>query len=176
MKFFVSAIFLSTMMNSILIFDFKNNSDLSGWQVVDDVVMGGKSNGKLYLNSEGHGVFEGSVSLENNGGFSSIRYRIKSGQTEGYSKAIIQLKGDGKEYQFWVKLNQSDYYSYIINFNTTGDWQTLEIPLIEMYPSFRGRKLDLPNYAGETLREIAFLIGNKKQVTFKSMIDKIEPE
>ena len=136
--------------------------------------MGGRSKGKLYLNSEGHGVFEGSVSLENNGGFSSVRYRFKSGQLTGYSKAIIQLKGDGKEYQFRVKSNQDDYYSYITYFTTTGDWQTIEIPLFEMYPSFRGRKLDLPNYSGESLGEIAFLIGNKKPEYFKLKIDKID--
>ena len=31
-----------------------------------------------------------------------------------------------------------------------------------MYPSFRGRKLDKPNFPKEYIEEIGFLIGNKK--------------
>lgn len=37
--------------------------------------MGGKSSGDFYINESGNGVFEGFVSLANNGGFSSVRYR-----------------------------------------------------------------------------------------------------
>ena len=42
-----------------------------------DVVMGGKSSGSFALSPEGHGVFKGAVSLENNGGFSSLRYNCE---------------------------------------------------------------------------------------------------
>jgi hypothetical protein len=38
--------------------------------------MGGESSSTFQLNSEGHGVFEGNISLDNNGGFSSVRYRF----------------------------------------------------------------------------------------------------
>jgi len=31
-----------------------------------------------------------------------------------------------------------------------------------LYPSFRGRKLDLPNFSHDYIEEIVFLIGNKK--------------
>jgi hypothetical protein len=43
-----------------------------------------------------------------------------------------------------------------------------------MYASFRGRTLNLPNYDGTNLEEIAFLIGNKQNENFQLMIDKIE--
>jgi hypothetical protein len=42
-----------------------------------------------------------------------------------------------------------------------------------MYPSYRGRKLDLPNYPGKTMEEITFLIANKQEEHFKLEIDSI---
>ena len=67
-------ILLITTMQTATIFDFNKKADITNWTIVDDVVMGGRSSGNFYLNKEGNGVFEGRVSLENNGGFSSLRY------------------------------------------------------------------------------------------------------
>jgi hypothetical protein len=73
-----------------------------------------------------------------------------------------------------VKHDSDTYYSYIAPFATSGEWQEIEIPLAEMYPSFRGRKLDLPNFSHNTIEELTFLIGNKKPQEFKLMIDTIQ--
>jgi hypothetical protein len=162
------------MTTSLQIFDFSTNSDMTNWRIVDDVVMGGRSDGKFYLSPEGHGVFEGDVSLENNGGFSSVRYRSGMIDVSNFHTLKIRLKGDGKRYQFRTKSTMKDYYSYIAYFSTTGDWQTVEIPLSEMYPSYRGRKMNMPNYPGQTLEEIAILISNKKAEHFRLEIDWIE--
>jgi hypothetical protein len=156
------------------IVDFTPKSELRDWYVVDDVVMGGRSDGGLYLNEQGNAVFEGKVSLENNGGFSSIRHRFEQKQIADYSKVVIRLKGDGKRYQFRIKPSVYDRHAYISYFETTGDWQTVELPLDKMYPTFRGRSLDMPNFPGEVMEEIAFLIANKKNETFKLEIDRIE--
>ena len=40
------------------IFVFNHDCKLENWQVVDDIVMGGRSNGQLSLNSYGNGVFK----------------------------------------------------------------------------------------------------------------------
>lgn len=155
------------------IFDFDTNSDVSKWIIVDDVVMGGRSSGSFDIDENGHGVFKGTVSLENNGGFSSLRYRLKKIPSRPYSKVVLRVKGDGKSYQFRVKAKTSDYYSYIKEFNTTGAWETIEIPLSDMYPAFRGRTLDIPNFSNQGIEEIAFLIGNKKAEDFVLRIDHI---
>ena len=42
-----------------------------------------------------------------------------------------------------------------------------------MYPSFRGRRLDEPNFSHDYIEEIVFLIGNKKNENFELIIDKI---
>ncbi len=172
MKYFIIMILLFATGSSMVLFDFNKNSDLSDWQVVDDVVMGGRSSGHFSLNEEGHAVFEGEVSLANNGGFSSVDYNFKELQTSDYSKVVIRLKGDGKKYQFRVKADE--YYSYAAEFGTSGEWEEIEIPFKEMYPTYRGRNLDKPNYDGESMNRVTLLIGNKKEQNFKLLIDKIE--
>lgn len=157
----------------MILFDFSKDADLINWTVVDDVVMGGRSDGHFEINSNGNGVFHGEVSLENNGGFSSVRYRCDRKNIIDYSTMVIRLKGDGKRYQFRIKSDKYDRHSYIYHFETGTDWETIEIPLLEMSPRFRGRKLDMPNYAGEALEEIAFLISNKIAEPFRLEIDAI---
>ena len=166
-------ILIITTMQTASIFEFNKKADISNWNIVDDVVMGGRSSGNFYLDNEGHGVFEGKVSLENNGGFSSLRYDFNKMSTKGFSKVIIKVKGDGKSYQFRVKSKSSDYYSYITSFKSSKDWETIELQLSEMYPAFRGRDLGMPNYDKEGIEEIAFLIGNKKEESFKLEIESI---
>ena len=155
------------------IFDFSNDCDLSNWYIVDDGVMGGRSAGNLQINGEGHGVFYGDVSLENNGGFSSIRYRFIQSDISNFNFCKITLKGDGKKYQFRAKSDKYDRYSYIFHFETSGEWETIKIPLSEMYPAFRGRKLNMPNYPSDMIEELSLMISNKKAESFKLQIDKI---
>jgi len=160
--------------NTITIFNFSNENDLSNWRVVDDVVMGGISSGKLSIDQKGNGIFKGEISLENNGGFSSIRYNSTKVKIDNQKKFVIRLKGDGKKYQFRVKSDSEDYYSYAFTFSTNGKWETIEIPFHKMKPVFRGRNLDIENYNGNQLEEISILIGNKKPEKFILEIDKIE--
>jgi hypothetical protein len=161
-------------MNATIIYDFDKNSASKDWRIIDDVVMGGQSNGRFSIDSDGNGVFEGTVSLENNGGFSYVRYQFNKAATTKNSKVLIRLKGDGKEYQFRIKDKYNNYFSYITTFKTSGEWQTIEIKLADLYPSFRGRKLNFPNYEAPSFEEIVFLIGNGKNESFKLMLDKIE--
>jgi NADH dehydrogenase [ubiquinone] 1 alpha subcomplex assembly factor 1 len=164
----------SFIMNPIVLFDFTTKSNIDNWKIVDDSVMGGISSSYFSVDASGNGVFKGSVSIENNGGFCSLQHYLKPVSLKGNKIFSIRLKGDGKKYQFRVKSNRSDYCSYIYQFQTTNDWQTIEIPITELYASFRGRTLNLPNYDGTNLEEIAFLVGNKKNESFQLLIDKIE--
>lgn len=161
-------------MNPHIIFDFNKQSDLKNWIIIDDVVMGGKSSGSFELSAQGHGVFKGSISLDNNGGFSSVRYQFKKTLIKEFTKINLKIKGDSKKYQFRIKSNSGDYYSYISTFSTTGEWEEVEISLKDMYPSFRGRRLNKSNFSEVYIEEVAFLIGNKNQEKFTLLIDKIE--
>ncbi len=174
MKFLLCLILLINTMQSQSIFNFTKYSNIQNWYIVDDNVMGGRSSGTFGLSADGFGVFEGDISIENNGGFSSVRYGFERLAVKSYSKVVIKLKGDSKDYQFRIKANEGDYYSFISTFKTTGEWQEIEILLDDMYPSFRGRKLDQPNFNADHIEEITILFGNKKTEHFILIIEKIE--
>lgn len=167
------AIMAVTISTSLTIIDFNKNTNLIGWRVVDDVVMGGKSNGDFKLNNEGYAVFSGTVSTANNGGFSSLRHRFDKIDVSKFHTLKIRVKGDGNKYQFRVKPNQFNQFSYTTYFQTTTVWQTVEIKLTDLTPTFRGRVLDMDNFNGKELEELGFLIGNKKNQEFKLIIDSI---
>ncbi len=160
------------MIPSLMLYDFSQNST-SDWKVVDDGVMGGLSEGNFYVNPSGNGVFEGEISLKNNGGFSSIRHQMNA-NIAGHSKVKITLKGDGKQYQFRLKSSPKKRHSYVAEFETSGEWEVIEIQLSQMYPVFHGRKLDIPDFNSDRISEISFLIGNEKAETFRLEISKIE--
>ncbi len=157
----------------ILIIDFNLNTDLSQWNIVNDVVMGGNSRSQIELTEEGHARFWGHVSLENNGGFASLRYRFDQKNIEGKKFVKILCKGDGSSYQFRLKRNSNESHSYKKEFKTNSKWETIKIRLSSMQPTYRGRKLDLPNYEADNIEEISILIANAKDQDFEILIDKI---
>lgn len=157
----------STLMN------FERESSLQNWYTVDDVVMGGRSNGNFYINDEGHGEFSGTVSLENNGGFSSLRHVFSEKDVSSYASISIRLKGDGKTYQFRVKSDRSERHSYTYDFETSGEWEWVDISMKDMVPTWRGRRLNYPNFPGQRMEEIGILIGNNKPEKFSLQIDEI---
>ena len=177
---FISSYFLillifktNPLMSQNMIYNFDNNSDLEKWVIVNDDVMGGISSSNLIIENDGNGVFEGRISIANNGGFSSLRFNCNKIFIQQNTHFKIKIKGDGKDYQFRIKSNRDDYYSYIISFETSGEWETVTIPTKEMYASFRGRKLDMEKFNSDYFEQITFLFGNKKDENFKLLIDSI---
>ena len=161
-------------MSPLVLFDFEEKSNIQDWMIINDGVMGGLSKGELTLTHDGYGQFKGIISLENFGGFSSMRLQFNQINIEKYSAIRLRIKGDGKQYQFRLKSNLDEYQSYIQYFETSGKWEIIELNLNDFYPSFRGRKLSMANYPGKFLEEVSFLIGNKKAEEFNLLIDKIE--
>ena len=84
-----------------VIYDFKKDRYSGDWRIINDGVMGGLSSGKLGIDDNGNGVFYGFVSLENYGGFTSIRLRKKV-QLKNYNKIVLRVFGDNKLYQLRI--------------------------------------------------------------------------
>jgi len=148
--------------------DFSNN-EVDGWWIVNDGVMGGLSKGDFKVN-DNKAIFSGSVSTENNGGFTMIRKQFASKSLSSYQSFVLKVKGDGRSYQFRVKSNASQRHSYVYSFTTNNDWQEITIPFSSLVPKFRGRKVDIANYEGQQIEEIAFLIGNKTAESFELIL------
>jgi NADH dehydrogenase [ubiquinone] 1 alpha subcomplex assembly factor 1 len=172
MHFFLGFFFF--IMNSIVLVDFNLDGKYDDWKVVDDVVMGGRSDSDFTIDSQGNGIFSGIVSLENNGGFCSVQHTMKSLTLADKKYFSIRLQGDGKKYQFRVKHYRNDRHSFIYEFQTSTNWETITIPIAEMYASFRGYKVNIPNYDGSKIEQLSFLIANAKSERFELKIDKIE--
>ena len=156
-----------------VIYNFEKLSDATDWRVIDDGVMGGLSKGTISINDDGHGLFEGKVRLENNGGFSSVRFEPNDLQITNESMVRIRLKGDGKKYQFRLKSRNSQRYWYVQSFQTSNDWEEITLRLQDFYPSYRGYRLNKDNFSYDAIREIGVLIGNKVNEDFKLVISSI---
>ena len=171
--FLLSIFYCNIIVSQNVVFDFSNESSLKGWIIVNDDVMGGVSKSNLIINKDGNGVFFGNISTAYNGGFASIRYNCKRQYINEYKNLVLRIKGDKKEYQFRIKSSVEDYYSYVYTFKTTGEWEFITIPLDRMYPSYRGRRLNMKNFNRNYLEQISLLIGNKRNENFNLLIDSI---
>lgn len=157
---------------AVFIFNFKTDKDFKYWRIVNDGVMGGLSTSKFYKDNDGYGVFEGVVSLENNGGFAMVQYNCNV-DVNSAKYIVMKIKGDGKTYQLRIKDKRNTYYSYVQNFKTTGNNETITLNLSDFQPYFRGRKLQMTNFNDNQIEQIAILIGNKKEESFKLSIESI---
>ena len=165
-----------TPSNSKVLFDFANDAAMRGWQIEDDGVMGGVSKGTFTRDPAGHAVFSGEVSLENDGGFSSAQCYFEPIDVSSYETALIRVKGDGKNYRFIVESDKDARHYYVASFETTGEWQDIEIPLRKMYPVRRGDRLDLPDYPGKSLAQVRFMIANGRAENFRLQIASVRLE
>jgi len=154
--------------------NFHEAYELDQWQIVNDGVMGGLSKSKVNINPDGHMLFTGEVSLENNGGFASVQHTTSVDEVKKYTHVKVKLKGDQKNYQLRLKSETSQYQSYIQGFETTGEWQEITLKISDFYPSFRSRKLDMPNFEFDQIQQITFLIANKKAEKFALEVDRID--
>ena len=167
----------SSHTNETVLFDFKNADQLEPWIIVNDGVMGGLSQGKITASSNQSAIFAGTVSLDNNGGFTSTRTLPYNYNLKDYAGIQLRVKGDGKNYQFRVKTNDRfDGVSYRYKFTTKEDtWTVVEIPFNKFVPVFRGRILnDVEPIIPNKIEQLGFLIANKRYEKFKLEIDWIK--
>ena len=89
-----------------------------------------------------HGIFTGDISLDNNGGFSSVYRRVDT-LMSGVKKVSIKIKGDGQPYQVRLIANVDGYrVTYRHKFLTKVDAvEQLYFNLADFTATFRGRVL-----------------------------------
>jgi hypothetical protein len=160
-----------------MLFDFRSADELADWVIVNDGVMGGLSRSEMTWSDDNTAVFSGALSLENNGGFSSVRTRPSPYNLDGYSGIVLRVKGDGRTYQFRLRTDERfDGYAYRSLFETTLDrWLEVRIPFAHCVPVFRGRILsDVGPLVPQQIQQIGFLIADKQQGPFRLEIDWIK--
>ncbi|MEE4244008.1 MAG: CIA30 family protein [Kangiellaceae bacterium] len=150
------------------------------WYIVNDGVMGGRSRSDLYISKEGIHIFTGILSLENNGGFASVRTRVNESLFGSASAVCIRVKGDGRTYQLRLRDRSSfDGPAYVKEFVAHKDrWTEYAFKFDQFEPQFRGRSLkgyrDIKqSIEGHDIRQVGILLGDKNPGEFNLLISEL---
>ncbi len=167
------------------LFDFDQSadtqsSDAGKWQIVNDGVMGGRSSSQVSIVKADTGEdamrFNGNLSLENNGGFASVRSRpsgslgIDPGET-----IVLRVKGDGRRYTFNLYTpERRTAFSYQMEFDTTaGQWTEVKLPVDQFVAHSFGRRVPNMKLTPSQVQSIGILLGDKKPGSFEILVDSI---
>jgi NADH dehydrogenase [ubiquinone] 1 alpha subcomplex assembly factor 1 len=147
------------------------------WRIVDDGVMGGLSQGKREIGKDGILRFFGTLSLENSGGFSSLRtgdVKLDLGGAEG---VILRVKGDGRSYQ--IRFSTDAQYrgsemSFQAGFPTTkGEWTEVKVPFTGFAGTWRGRDLPDKIFDPSKIRRLGLQLADNREGPFELQVDWI---
>ncbi len=157
-----------------VLFKFDDPNAAKPWQTVNDGVMGGRSVGRFKVNENKKMEFFGTLSLENNGGFASVRAR---GVDLGLAKddvIVARVRGDGREYNFNL-YSQRTRNSYRQSFKTKRDeWIEIEMPVDKFVATWRGRVFPNEKLDASEVNGLGILLGDKKAGPFKLEVDWIK--
>ncbi|MGB5246998.1 MAG: CIA30 family protein [Woeseia sp.] len=152
-----------------LLTDFTATSPDLGWYVVNDNVMGGRSEGD-FEQEQGQLHFAGRTNT-NGGGFSSIRTKRLQLDLSEYSGIRVSVKGDGRRYTWRLATGarwRGREISYWAEFETQdGGWSTVDIPFSSFVPRFRGNRLDGPALDVAQITGMGLMIYDNKDGAFE---------
>ena len=149
--------------------NFTSSSSSLGWYVVNDNVMGGRSEGG-FDQTEGELLFTGRTNT-NGGGFSSIRTKQLQLDLSNQTGIQLRVKGDGRRYT-WILTTTARWrgrqISYWADFETRdGVWSTVSIPFSSFEPRFRGFELDGPALDAGQIKGMGLMIYDKSDGPFE---------
>jgi hypothetical protein len=151
------------------LFNFSTVTNATAWQIVNDDVMGGVSSSRFSV-TNGVAVFRGKLSLENNGGFASVRSLPSRHDLARCDAFLIRVRGDGLRYKFTARTDRSfDSPIYQASFPTKqGEWEELRLPITDFVPTLRGRVLSgQPPLDPAKVTSVGFLISDKQAGPFQ---------
>ncbi len=151
-----------------VLFNFQDAAAAKQWQSVNDGVMGGRSNGQFRITADKTMDFYGTLSLENNGGFASVRSTPTKLDLKPSDTLVLRVRGDGREYFLNLYVpTQRTAFSYRASFQTKkGEWTEVELPIDKFSATWFGRavqeKLD-----PSKVNRLGILLGDKKAGPFR---------
>jgi len=159
--------------------DFDDAAEAAAWYAVDDVVMGGVSRSGFDLPQPGIARFSGRVSLENGGGFASVRTPPQDWDTAGATAFVLRVRGDGRRYKFNIRnADGFDGIQYQASFAPpAGEWTEVRLPVASFVPTFRGRTLaGVPPLDPAEVRALGLMLSEKQAGPFELLVDRIAVE
>ena len=159
-----------------ILFTFDNPQVAKQWQTVNDGVMGGRSDGRFKINEDKNMEFFGTLSLENNGGFASVRSRPAALGIKTGDSITARVRGDGREYSVNLYVPRgSGGYSFRQFFKTKkGEWIVASFPVDKFVATYRGRVFPDEELDPSKVNAVGFLLGDKKVGPFKLEVEWIK--
>ncbi|MGC3874163.1 CIA30 family protein [Halomonas sp. GXIMD04776] len=156
--------------------DFQNPEESTHWSPINDDVMGGVSESEMRA-EQGIGVFAGSVSLDNGGGFASVRREPQDFRLTGHTGLRVEVRGDGRRYQLRLRTHRlfggAAYRAFFQP--PAGEWQRIALSWEAFEPVFRGRVLeDVPALMPGDIQQIGLLIADRRAGPFRLEIATLE--
>jgi NADH dehydrogenase [ubiquinone] 1 alpha subcomplex assembly factor 1 len=158
------------------LFDFAEPQAAGTWHAIDDRVMGGSSRSTLRHDPASHAVFEGTVSLERNGGFASVRSSPGDLGLPGATTCLMDVRGDNKQFKLSLLTDDGfDSLNYQASFTPKGnDWQNLRLPLADFRATFRGREVSNARALDPArIRQVGLMIAARQAGPFELHIRQI---
>lgn len=159
------------------LFDFTGADAAKEWQTIKDGVMGGMSEGKFKITDKKTLEFYGTLSLENNGGFASVRTTAKKLGLEKGDVLVVKVRGDGREYSMNLHVPRPLVaFSYRATVQTKKDeWIEVQLPLDKFVATSFGRTVrDAGPVDPPEVNGLGFLLGDKKPGPFKLEVECIK--
>lgn len=160
-----------------MLLDFRAPEAAAAWRAVNDGVMGGVSTGEFRITNSQTLEFFGNLSLENDGGFASIRTVPGAVDLAGAKALRLRFRGDGRTYllNLYVPTRQIAF-SYRAAFETDkGKWLELSIPLTEFKATSFGREVAGADPLDPAkVQSIGFMLSDKTPGPFKLEVDWIK--
>ena len=159
----------SLMAEDRVLFNFENADAARQWQTVNDGVMGGRSDGRFKINEDKNMEFFGTLSLENNGGFASVRSREAKLGLEKDDAIVIRVRGDGRDYNFRLNVPRSvSRNSYEQSFKTKKDeWIEVTLPMDQFVATWRGRVFPNEKFDPSNVTGMGIQLSDNKPGSFK---------
>ena len=157
--------------------DFAAPDAAQRWQAVNDGVMGGVSDGRFRMTADRTMEFFGRLSLENNGGFASVRTKPTNFNIHAGDTLVVRVKGDGREYvlNLYTKSRQMAF-SYRTALPTAkNEWTEVAVPLEEFIPtSFGNRVQGMGPVEPNQINSLGFMLSDKQPGPFNLEIDWVK--
>ena len=159
-----------------VIASFENPDTLNDWGVVNDSVMGGVSTSGFRQTENGTLLFQGRLSLENNGGFVSLRNRPRNLDLDDVAGFVVRARGDGRSYYLDLRESrQMTAGSFRARFATTeGEWTETYIPASEFVRQSFGRPYPNTPLRPQNISSLGFTLSDKNPGPFRLEIDYVK--
>lgn len=176
---FIIATVISFPFATNLIFDFgASDRKTNDWMVLTDRVMGGLSRSTIEYTTNAM-VVSGTISLENYGGFASVKTKFDNYDLSHYKGLKIRFKSTNQKFAFTLEQSKNWTYPYFkgdFSSKKENNWEEIVLYFndFKTYQIGMPTGEKLPQAALKDIVRIGVMTTDKKEGPFTIEIDSIE--